>query len=81
MCSDQTVKLALAKVLASKAFSSSERMSALLRYLVEHSLGGNAPKEYAIGVDVFERGESFDPKVDSIVRIYAGKVRARLLKY
>ena len=32
-------------------------------------------------MDVFGRGEAFDPKIDSIVRVQARKLRARLKEY
>jgi adenylate cyclase len=38
-------------------------------------------KEYAIGVEVFERGNDFDPRVDPIVRVQASKLRSKLTEY
>ncbi len=38
-------------------------------------------KESAIGVEVFGRTPVYDPKVDSIVRTEAVRLRARLSKY
>ena len=38
-------------------------------------------KEYSIGVDVFERSPDFDPKLDSIVRVQAGRLRLKLTEY
>ena len=37
--------------------------------------------EYAIGFTVFGRPESFDPRLDSIVRVYASNVRKALRAY
>jgi len=50
---------------------------------VELALSGREAeiKEYAIGVDVFERGEEFDPKTDPIVRVQAGRLRLKLAEY
>ena len=42
---------------------------------------GQKVKEYVIGAEVFGRGESFDPRLDPIVRTEARKLRARLEKY
>jgi TolB-like protein/tetratricopeptide (TPR) repeat protein len=50
---------------------------------VERTLAGlgRQLKEYSIGVDVFGRGESFDPRADTIVRAQARKLRSKLAKY
>ncbi len=55
-------------------------MSELLAYLVKAVLDGEGEKlkGYAIGVDVFDRPEDFDPSTDSIVRVQTGRLR-RLL--
>lgn len=55
----------------------------MLRYVVERTLEGKTDelKEYALGVDVFGRGESFDPRVDTIVRVQARNLRSRLEQY
>ena len=55
-----TVQAQLEKILASTGFAHSDRQRGLLRYLVSMSLAGRDPgiKEYAIGVDLFGRGES-----------------------
>jgi hypothetical protein len=37
--------------------------------------------EYSLGVDVFERGEAFDPTTDTIVRVQARRLRSKLQKY
>lgn len=70
-------------MLASPAFASPERLRRFLRYLVEKALEGKAGelKEYAIGLDVFDRDASYDPRVDSTVRVHAGKLRDRLREY
>ena len=38
-------------------------------------------KEYSIGVEVFDRETSFDPRTDPIVRVQARRLRARLTRY
>jgi hypothetical protein len=37
--------------------------------------------EYSLGIDVFDRGESFDPATDTIVRVQGRRVRAKLENY
>jgi len=73
----------LERILANKLFSPSPRLGAFLRYVVTKTQSGEAEsiKEYAIGVEVFERGAAFDPRLDNIVRIQAARLRARLVEY
>ena len=73
----------LEKILASDTFARAPRLSLLLRYVVAHSLGDNGEnlKEYTLGLEVFERGASFDPRTDTIVRVQARRLRARLARY
>ncbi len=77
------VRAALERVLASPGFASAARRSRLLRYLVEHALAGSGGDvtEYGIGLDVFERPPSFDPRVDSIVRTETSRLRQKLREY
>ena len=79
----EEVRAELKRVLAAPTFVSSERLSTLLRFIVEETLAGrsNELKEYTLGVEVFERGADFAPKIDPIVRISAGKLRHKLLEY
>jgi len=78
-----TVRNQLAKILASESFSRSDRSSRFLRFIVEHVLDGKTEplKEYVIGVEVFDKEESFDPRVDAIVRVEAGRLRTRIKEY
>lgn len=83
-CSNaEAVRSALRRVLASEVFSNAPILSRFLRYVVEHRIGGLASplKEYTIGVDVFQRGADFDPRVDTIVRVHARRLRQRLDRY
>ena len=51
--------------------------------MVEQSLQGKGDelKEYSIGTSVFDRDERFDPRIDSIVRVEAGRLRSKLDEY
>ena len=55
----------------------------LLAFVVKATLDGEADslKETIIGVFVFGRSPDFDPKVDTIVRSQAWRLRAKLKKY
>lgn len=73
----------LEKLLAHGLFSRSGRMSRFLRLTVEQTLAGNGDslKEYLIGVEVFDRKSSYDPRVEPIVRVEARRLRAKLKQY
>lgn len=73
----------LHEVLASPHFCNSRRYPALLQYIVEKTLGGEAEslKERTLGVEVFERPSSYDTNADTVVRYTAGEVRKRLSLY
>jgi TolB-like protein len=77
------VRAELDRILASRGFANAGRLSRLLRYVVDKTLA-NEPdqlKEYSVGVEVFERDEKYDPRLDSIVRVEAGRLRSRLDEY
>lgn len=71
------------RILASKAFSLSKRQCAFLDYVINEALEGRSDKlnEFAVAIMVFGRDESFDPRVDSIVRVEAIRLRAKLREY
>jgi TolB-like protein len=73
----------LDRVLASETFAGSARLSRFLRYVVERTLAGEGDrlKEYAVGVDVFDRDDGYDPRLDSLVRVEAGRLRTKLSEY
>lgn len=77
------IKAELARILASKGFATAGRLSRLLRHVVEKTLAGQADqlKEYSVGVEVFDRDDKYDPRLDSIVRVEAGRLRSRLDEY
>ena len=80
---DSAVRQQVEKILAHGLFTRSERMGRFLRVAVERSLGGRAAdlKEYLIGVEVFDRKETYDPRVDPIVRVEARRLRSKLKAY
>ncbi len=77
------VLAALERVTRSALFLRSSQLQRLLRYLVEETLAGRAErlKEFVIGVEVFGRPSSFDPRIDSLVRVEARRLRAALDAY
>lgn len=80
----EQVELALAGIECSAAFRTSPRHRALLRHLVAKALAEDhaSLKETVIAVEVFGRpAASFDPKLDTIVRVEARRLRSRLSSY
>src|SRR5262252_118827 len=73
----------LEKILAHSLFVRSERMGRFLRLAIERTLEGrtNELKEYLLGVEVFDRKASYDPRVDPIVRVEARRLRSKLKAY
>src|SRR4051794_17315116 len=71
------------KIVASAVFRSSPRMIRFLQVVVEKRLANQEGqlKEYLLGVEVFERSEAFDPKIDTIVRVEARRLRKKLKEY
>ena len=80
---DAAIQHQLSRILASKTFSQVERLKRFVNFIVVESLAGHSSelKEYAIGVQVFAKHPSFDPRTDPIVRVQARRLRARLVKY
>jgi serine/threonine-protein kinase len=77
------VEDALERLLASPQFAGSPRARRFLQFVVQAALGGRADglKEYLVGVEVFDRATSFDPRIDTIVRVEAVKLRKRVQEY
>jgi len=77
------VRAALGRVVASSVFTASPRMQAFLRYVVEETLEGRGDeiKGYTLALEVFGRGNSFDPANDSVVRVEAARLRRTLAAY
>ncbi len=71
---------ALKDVLAGDIFQRSPALGRLLTFLVERTLAGEAAtlKESVIGHELYERPASYDPKLDSVVRVSANRLRVRL---
>ena len=77
------VREELQRILASRVFATAARSQRFLSYIIEQTLAGHqdAIKELVLGIEVFDRSNSFDPRTDTIVRVEAGKLRKRLEEY
>jgi TolB-like protein len=77
------IRAELDRIAASGVFANADRMTAFLRFVVERALAGEGDqlKEYVVGVAVFGRSEDYDPRLDSIVRVEARRLRTKLDEY
>src|SRR5262245_28097143 len=80
---DKGVRQQLDRILASATFRQVDRLKRFVRFIVLEALAGRGDqlKEYVIGVQVFDKEPSFDPRADPIVRVQARRLRARLVRY
>ena len=83
MLSRDLVHEEIERLANSEALHNSESLCKLLRYLAEQSLEnpGAAIKEYQIATEVFHRSADFDPQLDSVIRVQAGRLRTKLAGY
>ncbi|BCP52491.1 hypothetical protein K32_11080 [Kaistia sp. 32K] len=77
------VRAALSAIQSSAVFGASRQLSLFLGYVVEKTLAGDADriKAYSIATEALGRPETFDPSVDPIVRVEAGRLRKALETY
>src|ERR1700733_11819634 len=73
----------LGRILKSRFFIKSIRLSCFLSTAVDYLLEGKAHcfKEYTVGTEVYKRSASYDPTVDTIVRTEARRLRTKLREY
>ena len=64
--SPTSVEEQLDRILTSRHFARAKRLSRMLRFVVHSALSGTGEpiKEYTLGVEVFDRGPQFDPRID-----------------
>ena len=79
----ESLQTQIQRILQSKAFRTSEVQRSLLAYLAEKSIAGTADnlKEYIVGLDVFGKPASYDPRQESTVRMHVGRLRQKLAEY
>jgi TolB-like protein len=81
--STREIQAELSRIFMSGAFTNADRMKRFLKYVVEQSLHGNDAdlSEYGIGLQVYDRDDTFDPRLDSIVRVDAARLRSKLREF
>src|SRR6266576_2200058 len=81
--SPEQVREQLDRILRSGSFRNAPALQRLLQYVTSKSAEGRLThlKEYTIGIDVFGRGNSYDPKIDPVVRVEMHRIRQKLKEY
>ena len=79
----ESIRAQVRKIIASRALVRSDRLARFLDFTVGESLAGHADqlKEFVVGVEVFDRRDDYDPRLDPIVRVEARRLRMKLRKY
>lgn len=74
------IRRELEALLNEPPLESSNRLKRFLRYIVDETLEGRSARlnGYTIALDVFDKGEDFDPALDSVVRVEASRLRRRI---
>jgi adenylate cyclase len=77
------VRRQLEQILSNADFDASRRSREFLVFIVEEAIAGRGESltQAAIATRVFDRRDDFDPVVDPIVRIQAGRLRRSLERY
>jgi adenylate cyclase len=77
------IRAQLDRILRSRALRNSERLQRFLKFAVECALEGTVDrlKESLLGRLVFDRGSTYDPRTDSIVRVESQRLRKKLREY
>jgi len=77
------IRAQLERLLANVHFKQSKRFPSFLRFVIEHTLAGDAEsiKERTLGVEIFGRDPDYDTASDPIVRVTAAEIRKRVAQY
>lgn len=73
----------LEKILRSEVFRPAPGLQKFLEYVASKTIEGlsHEIKEYTIGTEVFERPADYDPRIDTVVRVQAHRLREKLKEY
>lgn len=73
----------LCRLLKTAPFSDSVVLTRFLTFIVNETLEGRSHelKEYTIAINALKKDADFNPQIDSIVRIHAGRLRRALKEY
>jgi serine/threonine-protein kinase len=81
--SAERIREQVERIIRSRIFARANRMKRFLSYTVEQALKGEEEsiKEYSVALAVFDKPQSFDPRLDPIVRVEAGRLRTKIRQY
>lgn len=81
--SPDDVRAQLGRMLQCRLFRHSPRLSRFFTFTVDQALEGAEQrlKEYSIALEVFGKPDTFDPRMDSAVRVAARQLRAKIDLY
>lgn len=79
----EVIKAQLERILQCAEFRGSDKQRNFLSFVVGETLADRSSqlKGYTVAVSVYGRAEKFDPQVDPIVRVEAGRLRRALEHY
>ena len=77
----KAIREQLDRIVHSVPFQHSPRRQRFLEFIVNETLAGRSLKGYDVALEVFDRPETFDPAVDPVVRVEAGRLREKLREY
>lgn len=71
------------RIKTSRVFQSSSKLIRFLEFTVDEALQGRGHllREQLIGIEVYGRSKTYDPRVDAVVRVEARRLREKLRKY
>jgi hypothetical protein len=77
------IEVQVERLLVNPHFSHSRRFPTFLRFVVRHTLAGQADavKERTLGIEIFGRNADYDTSSDPIVRVTAAEIRKRIAQY
>ncbi|MBT1699528.1 hypothetical protein KK083_21700 [Fulvivirgaceae bacterium PWU4] len=80
---NEKVRMHLQRILKTRSFADSIVLTRFLTFIVNETLEGRSHelKEYTIAVNALKKDPDFNPQIDSIVRIHAGRLRRALKEY
>ena len=80
---DDLLRDHIARILRSPGFARSDRLKRFLNFAIERSRAGDTEslKEYNVALQVFDRRDDYNPKIDAAVRVEARRLRLRLEQF
>jgi TolB-like protein len=79
----KAIRMQLDRLLQSRQFQKSAQRRRFLEYIVQETLAGRTDRltGHNLALEVFRRSDAFDPAIDPVVRVEAGRLRDRLREY